>query len=147
MVRSGYLAAAALAGAGTLLLAAGSHGFRQTPQPPAGAKSGTYFKNIRILKNLPANQLMPTMQKISQSLGVRCDFCHDVTRAPGKPPTGFEKDTKKYKGVARQMLVMVQDINKRFKVVENKVTCYTCHKGKAEPVNHVPTQSGRSRRM
>jgi hypothetical protein len=74
---------------------------------------------------LPADQLMPAMMKISQSLGVRCDFCH--------VREDFSRDVKKEKGVARQMIVMVQRLNKREPVVMNSVTCYTCHHGKPMP--------------
>ncbi len=135
-----YLAAGTLVLSGILLLGAttlSGHGSPQNQPPPAGVKSSKYFKNIKILKDLPANQMIPVMQKVSASLGVKCDFCHDLKRTPGGQPTGFEKDTKKYKNVARQMMVMVQDLNKRHKVLENKITCFTCHHGKAEPVNQV----------
>ncbi|MGH9455420.1 MAG: hypothetical protein ACRD2O_15775, partial [Terriglobia bacterium] len=33
--------------------------------------AGEAFKNVQILKDIPANQLIPTMQFISTSLGVR----------------------------------------------------------------------------
>src|SRR6516164_9583771 len=34
------------------------------------------FKNIQVLKNIPADQLIPSMQFIAASLGVDCEFCH-----------------------------------------------------------------------
>src|SRR5271165_5210748 len=34
------------------------------------------FKNLQVLKNISPEQLIPTMQFISASLGVQCDFCH-----------------------------------------------------------------------
>ena len=39
------------------------------------------FKNITQLKGTPADQLLPSMQFISSSLGVDCAFCH----VEGKP--------------------------------------------------------------
>src|SRR5215475_13414860 len=68
-----------------------------------GKKSSQAFKNIKILKDLPADQLIPIMRKIDASLGVRCDFCHVVTNGPGRRHEGFEKDDKPMKNVARQM--------------------------------------------
>ena len=34
------------------------------------------YKNIQTLKGIPADQLIPTMQFITASLGVECGFCH-----------------------------------------------------------------------
>src|SRR3984885_3588409 len=34
------------------------------------------FKNIQVLKGVPADQVIPAMQFIAASLGVECEFCH-----------------------------------------------------------------------
>jgi hypothetical protein len=34
------------------------------------------FKNIQILKDMPADRLIPAMQFITASLGVDCEYCH-----------------------------------------------------------------------
>src|SRR5690242_2778106 len=47
------------------------------------------YKNITTLKGIPAEQVIPTMQFISNSLGVECSYCH-VERQ-------FDKDDKKPK--------------------------------------------------
>ncbi len=94
--------------------------------------SSRVFKNIKVLKDLPSDQLIPVMHKFNTSLGVRCDYCHIV----GPNHTGFEKDDKPTKEKCRQMILMTLDLNKRYKTVEKKVTCFTCHKGQAEPQNH-----------
>ena len=52
------------------------------------------YKNIQVLKGIPADRLIPAMQFITYSLGVECSFCH-VEGA-------FEKDDKKPKQVARK---------------------------------------------
>jgi hypothetical protein len=121
----------------TVLL--GALGTAQQVTPPA-AKPQTAaqrFKNIKVLKKLPADELIPVMRKIDASLGVRCDFCHVVNA----DRTGFEKDDKAMKGVARQMMVMVQHINKREKVVGGKATCYMCHHGHAAPETQAPVMA------
>jgi hypothetical protein len=102
------------------------------PKPPPVVKASQQYKNIQVLKDLPADQLLPTMHGFSQSLGVRCGFCH----APGD----FASDAKPQKKVARQMILMARDINKRNKVVKGQVTCYTCHRGNEEPQNAPPAK-------
>ena len=54
-----------------------------------------------MLKDIPADQLIPAMQFITASLGVECEFCH-VQGA-------FEKDDKKPKQTARKMMEMMFD--------------------------------------
>lgn len=91
------------------------------PQPRT---AGTAFKNIQVLKNMPASQLQSTMSFISASLGVDCSFCH--TRP------AMEKDDKATKQTARRMMLMMIEINKNFgdKTVVN---CATCHRGQTKP--------------
>src|SRR5215475_4443924 len=76
----------------------------QSNASAAPKKAEEQFKNIQTLKGIPADQLIPTMQFISASLGVECEYCH-VQGA-------FEKDDKKTKGYARGMIDMMFDINK-----------------------------------
>jgi outer membrane lipoprotein-sorting protein len=83
------------------------------------------FKNIQTLKGIPADQLQPTMQFISNSLGVGCEFCH-VENA-------FEKDDKKSKLAARKMIEMEMAINKTHFDGDLRVTCNSCHHGAHEP--------------
>ena len=59
-------------------------------------KAEEQYKNIQVLKGIPADQLIPAMQFIATSLGVECEFCH-VEGA-------FEKDDKKPKQTARKMM-------------------------------------------
>jgi len=100
----------------------------QTNAPVSSAPKMTddAFKNIQVLKGVPADQLMPTMQFISASLGVQCDFCH-VQGA-------FEKDDKKPKQTARIMMQMMFAINKDNFNGHREVTCYSCHHGVTDPV-------------
>ena len=88
------------------------------------------FKNIQVLKDIPADELIPTMQFISASLGVECDFCHVV----GKDNRlEFDKDDKKEKKTARAMMQMMFAINKSNFEGEREVTCNTCHRGSPHP--------------
>jgi photosynthetic reaction center cytochrome c subunit len=84
------------------------------------------YKNIQVLKGTPAEQVLPTMQFISNALGVECEFCHTQG--------ALEKDDKKAKDVARKMIQMQFAINKDNFKGERTVTCFSCHRGSHDPV-------------
>ena len=97
-------------------------------------------KNLKILpKNISTKALDTIMQIYSTALGVDCDFCHVKNIVLDLK---YEKDDKPEKLITRKMMVMTTDINKKHfqytpKVVPEAiqpVTCYTCHRGKARPV-------------
>ena len=89
--------------------------------------AGQSFKNVQVLKDIPATQLEPTMAFISGSLGVRCTYCHVAGQ--------FEKDDKPTKAAARRMIKMVLDLNKGSFNGQGAVSCFTCHRGKPTPVS------------
>jgi outer membrane lipoprotein-sorting protein len=94
---------------------------------PAPKTASQQFKNIQVLKDVPADQLIPAMQFITASLGVDCEYCH-VEHA-------FGKDEKKPKVTARKMMEMMITINNENFESHRVVTCYTCHQGVAHPVS------------
>jgi len=98
----------------------------QAQQPTASQTTDQRFKNIQILKGMPATQLEPTMAFIAGSLGVKCNHCH---------VNPFDKDDKPTKIVARRMIQMVLDLNKTSFSGERTVTCFTCHRGNPKPVS------------
>lgn len=91
------------------------------------------FKNIQVLRGIPSEQLIPSMQFMASSLGVECDFCHVEGH--------FEKDDKKQKKTAREMINMVSAINGDFDG-RREVTCYSCHRGIPNPVAVPLLESG-----
>jgi photosynthetic reaction center cytochrome c subunit len=95
---------------------------QKTAEPKTAEQA---FKNIGVLKEVPADQLIPAMQFINAALGVECDFCH-VQGA-------FDKDDKKPKATARKMMQMMFAINKDNFEGHREVTCYSCHRGAAKP--------------
>jgi len=99
---------------------------QSAPAPSSGKTAAEVYKNIQVLKEIPANQLIPTMQFITASLGVQCDFCH-VEGA-------FDKDDKQSKQTARKMMQMMFAINKDNFDGHRQVTCYSCHRGAHKPV-------------
>ena len=88
------------------------------------------YKNIKTLKGLPADQIIPAMQFITASLGVDCEYCHV---REGQHML-FDKDDKKPKLAARKMIDMMNAINKDSFESKREVTCNTCHHGAAHPV-------------
>jgi len=96
------------------------------------------FKNIQVLKGLPADQLIPSMQFISASLGVECDYCH-VQNA-------FDKDDKKPKPIARKMILMMFAINKDNFEGHREVTCNSCHRGSPHPAG-IPAIGGEEAKL
>jgi photosynthetic reaction center cytochrome c subunit len=84
------------------------------------------YKNIQALKGIPAEQVIPSMQFIAASLGIECEYCH--------VPHQMDKDDKKPKVTARKMINMIMAINKENFEGHREVTCYSCHRGSANPV-------------
>ena len=97
----------------------------QAATPGAPQTAEQKYKNIQVLKGIPADQVIPAMQFISASLGVECEFCH-VAHAQ-------EKDDKKPKLAARKMITMMMQIDADNFKGEREVTCYTCHRGAVHP--------------
>ncbi len=108
------------------------HASAQKPAP-AAQKSATpsektaeqVYKNIKSFKGQPASQLIPAMQFMSSSLGVQCEFCHDMK--------AFDKDTKDEKVTAREMIAMQEGINRGHFKGKREVTCNSCHHGAQHP--------------
>src|SRR5512141_2739807 len=106
---------------------------QQPPAAPAAAQgplAPEKFKNIQVLKDLPADQLDGVMRFMSASLGVKCEFCH-VTSEQGNWP--MEKDDKKNKQTARTMIQMMNTINAQSFEGKTTVNCASCHHGRNEP--------------
>ena len=96
------------------------------------------YKNLKILpKDISSADLDSIMNSYNVALGVKCGFCHvenkqDLT-------WDYASDAKGHKKVARNMMTMTDDINKKYFEEDNEgrkipmVTCYTCHNGRKEP--------------
>jgi len=96
------------------------------------------FKNIQILKGMPAGRLLNVMELgYSRSLGVNCTHCH----IPGE----WEKEDKPTKQIARDMMGMAKTINndllkniKNLKSASPTINCTTCHRGEIKPALNLP---------
>jgi outer membrane murein-binding lipoprotein Lpp len=122
--RSTVLMAAAVLG---LVLVAG------VSQRPVAAQSSDQkvedaFKNIKALNGQQADMLNPTMVMFEAALGVGCGYCHDADA------NKREVDSKPQKLIARQMIEMVNSVNKTTFRGQAKVSCFTCHQGRNIPI-------------
>ena len=106
-------------------------------QQPGSA--GEKRPKLEVLKSLPEAQLFPLMNLVATSLGVHCDYCHvqanpDLSKTPSNLGGWvWDRDDKEPKRRAREMMKMVVELNaSRFRG-ENRVTCYTCHRGATQP--------------
>jgi len=107
----------------------------------AFTKDDPYYKNLKVLpKNITKQQMDSVMHHFSNSLGVRCNFCH--VRNDSTKTWDFASDENKHKLTAREMMKMMDKINDKFfdvtggkRVITTQlmVTCYTCHRGSTEP--------------
>jgi len=96
----------------------------QTQTVTAGQK----FKNIKVLNDMPAEQMGQVMNMMAASLGFNCAGCH----AAGDKD--FNKDTNEHKIAARKMLEMTFALNKQFFEGKPEVSCNTCHNGRERPM-------------
>jgi photosynthetic reaction center cytochrome c subunit len=101
------------------------------PQTPVEQTVEQAHKNIQVLKGLPESQLIPVMNYMSASLGVRCNYCH--VQKDGN--WDFPSDEKGEKKAAREMITMVTSVNKSTFKGNAEVSCYTCHRGKTSVVH------------
>jgi hypothetical protein len=91
-------------------------------------------------RTTPVAQVIGQMRNITGALGVRCQFCHVGQEGQPLAQFDFASDQKKHKLVARQMMRMVGDINRRLDTLPERgtppivVTCATCHRGLSRPV-------------
>jgi photosynthetic reaction center cytochrome c subunit len=88
------------------------------------------FKSITVLKGVPVDEFMDTMGFFSASLGWNCTDCHGDDAV--EDWANFAKDTER-KTMARKMILMVKFINQTQFGGMRRVTCYTCHRGDAQP--------------
>lgn len=123
------------------------------------------FKNLHILpKDITEHEIDSVMHHFTNSLGVKCSYCH--VRNTETKKMEFASDAKPEKLIARKMMLMSIDINKNhFVEIEESldssfqkpgdttsvkymlkyVTCYTCHHGNPRPDNIPPVKEEKSK--
>ncbi len=121
-----------------------------TPDMLQGPRAGVTYQNVKVLGDISTDQFNYTMAAITTWIAPPeqgCNYCHN--------PANMASDEKYTKVVARRMLQMTQNINANWKphfaqvataaggtamtapaAAGAGVTCWTCHRGNAVPVNH-----------
>ena len=113
-----------------------------TAQAPGRWPPDSLVNTKVIPRNTPVIQVVGMMRNFTFALGVRCQFCHVGEEGMPLERFDFAKDEKRTKLVARQMMLMVQEINRRLDTLPEhehagsplQVTCTTCHRGVSRPV-------------
>lgn len=88
------------------------------------------FKNVQVLKGIPADEFMSTMGFFSASLGISCGDCHTAESGGDWAKYADDSDRKRR---TRGMIAMVNLMNKNFFGGKRELTCYTCHRGSTTP--------------
>jgi hypothetical protein len=108
-----------------------SQGGKPAPAPP---------KNLQVLpKDMTIAQVTSVMRRVAGALGVDCTHCHVSL-------TDRASDDKPNKAIGRRMFKMTMQINDEFlkdigqpaPAGEQKVTCFTCHRGALKPLTDRP---------
>ncbi len=88
------------------------------------------FKTVQLLRGIPTDTFFEVMGTFASSMGNDCTFCHASNAALDK--SAFATQTPRIQR-ARQMILMVQAINKQYFGGAPRVTCFTCHGGSNVP--------------
>ena len=96
----------------------------------AAPMTDTAFKNIMLLKGIPVDTFFDAMGMFANAMGNDCTYCHAPTAALDR--NAFAIATPRIQR-ARQMIVMMNAINKQYFADQPRVTCFTCHAGNQSP--------------
>ena len=88
------------------------------------------FKNVQVLKGIPADEFMSTMGIFSAALGMSCEDCHASNDSKWE---NYALDTSPRKVTARKMVQMVATLNKNNFGGLQMISCWTCHRGTTPP--------------
>ena len=106
----------------------------------AGSQAGTepkpqmaeeVFKNIQVLKGIPVDEFMDTMGMFAAATAKDCTGCHSPNILRGSREA-FAESTPMIQR-ARQMVLMMNTLDRNYFGGRKRITCYTCHTGTANP--------------
>ena len=137
LFRSGRTVLGAAAVAAVCVLGVSMAGGRavSAQQPATPPVTEDVFPSVALLRGIPVDTFFETMGMFAAAMGNDCTFCHSTDAYFSA--AAFADPTPRIQR-ARQMLVMMNTINKTYFGGENRVTCFTCHGGsdvpKEEPI-------------
>ena len=92
--------------------------------------AGDVFKSATLFRDIPVDTFFEAMGMFANSMGNDCTFCHAPAAVFDKAK--FAEQTPRILK-ARQMIVMMNAINKQYFGGQTRVTCFTCHNGSDRP--------------
>src|SRR5579859_199825 len=105
------------------------------------SQGNSEYENLQVLpKDISSKQLQHIMvDEFQDGLGVGCGFCH--AKKEGSILLDYASDEKPEKEIARVMMRMTLEINKKYFEAEQPligddqlvITCSSCHRGTAHP--------------
>jgi hypothetical protein len=101
-------------------------------QTPAPQMSEDFFTDVQVLKGIPVDEFMDVMGMFSASLGYDCVSCHAPELYTDR--AAFAITTPSIQK-ARQMIVMMNKINRTYFGGQPRMSCFTCHGGQNQPGN------------
>ena len=104
---------------------AGQAGPEQNPQ-----MAEAVFKNVQVLKGIPADEFMDAMGMFAAALGYDCSSCHAPEIRTNRE--AFAVTTPAIQR-ARGMIAMMNTINRSYFGGAQRLSCFTCHRGHYRP--------------
>ncbi len=104
----------------------------RTQAGQAPQTTDTVFKQVLVLKGMPVDTFFDAMGMFAASMGDDCTYCHVKSAMLNR--ADFATATPRIQK-ARQMIVMMQALNKQYFAGASRVTCFTCHRGAYQPEN------------
>ena len=116
--------------AGVCLLGVAMEAGQSTPVQDRPPMVEDVFKSVVLLKGIPVDTFFEAMGMFANAMGNDCTFCHSSTAVFDK--AAFAVPTPRIQR-ARQMIVMMNAINKTYFGGQPRLTCFTCHSGNQSP--------------
>jgi len=100
----------------------------QPPAAPSGPMAPERYKDIQVLTDVPADQLVMTMRYFVIATGIQCNGCHQTDASTGQLNPSVDS---RGKTTARGMINLVKTVNAgNFGA---RINCATCHQGRNQP--------------
>jgi hypothetical protein len=117
--------------AGATVISLASAAGQGAPEPIPQI-SNTVFKNVQVMKGVPVDEFMDAMGMFSAALGYDCVSCHAPEISSNREAYAITTPAIQR---ARGMIAMTNALNRSFFSGEQRVSCFTCHRGQYRPDN------------